>query len=93
MEEYVRGMLAVSMAGHDRGRLYVIWEKENDTISLVDGELRTLARPKKKNRRHVQVIKQIPDEWKALSSQTITDEKVKYVLKCCRRQREAAKQG
>lgn len=82
MEHYERGMLAMSMAGHDRGQVYVIWGEEGDIVFLVDGEHRPLAKPKKKNRRHMQVIKKIPEEWKDFPQQSITDEKIKYVLKC-----------
>lgn len=88
MEHYERGMLAISMAGHDRGKVYMIWGEKNDFVFLVDGEYRPLAKPKKKNRRHMQVIKKIPDEWKNLSQQSITDENIKYVLKCYRKEKE-----
>ena len=88
MEHYERRMLAVSMAGHDRGKVYMIWKEENDFVFLVDGEQRPLAKPKKKNRRHMQVVKKIPDEWKNLPLQSITDEKIKHVLKCYNKEKE-----
>lgn len=55
------GMLAASKAGHDKGMVYVIIKEEAEYIYLVDGKIRTLAKPKKKNKKHIQVIKKCPD--------------------------------
>lgn len=53
------GMLAVSMAGHDKGKTYVIVREEGEYVFLADGVSRCADRPKKKNRKHIQVNKQI----------------------------------
>ncbi len=50
------GMLAKSKAGHDKGHIYVIIEIDETYVYLVDGKIRTLDNPKKKKRKHVQVI-------------------------------------
>lgn len=94
MECEKRGMLAVSMAGHDRGSIYVVWKEEGDAVFLTDGELRPLSKPKKKNKKHIQIIRKIREEWQMQISdnQKIMDEQIKYVLKCYRRERDAAKE-
>ena len=51
-----RGMLAKSKAGHDKGHLYVIYDVDETYVYLVDGEIRTIDKPKKKKKIHVQVI-------------------------------------
>ena len=51
-----RGMLAKSKAGHDKGHLYVIYDVDETYVYLVDGEIRTIDKPKKKKRKHVQFI-------------------------------------
>ena len=51
-----RGMLAKSKAGHDKDRIYVICDFDETYVYLVDGKTRTLAKPKKKKIKHVQVI-------------------------------------
>ena len=51
-----RGMLAKSKAGHDKGHLYVIYDVDETYVYLVDGETRTIDKPKKKKRKHVQII-------------------------------------
>ena len=42
------GMLARSLAGHDRDRLYVIIRRDAEYVWLVDGISRTVEKPKKK---------------------------------------------
>lgn len=51
------GMLARSLAGHDKDKIYVITGMEGAYIYLVDGRLRPVGKPKKKKCRHVQIIK------------------------------------
>ena len=43
-----RGMLAKSKAGHDKGHLYVIYDVDETYVYLVDGQIRTIDKPKKK---------------------------------------------
>lgn len=50
------GMLAISLAGHDRGCVYVIVDETDGYVSVADGRTRTVDRPKKKNRKHVQIV-------------------------------------
>ncbi len=50
------GMLAKSKAGHDKGQLYVIYDVDETYVYLVDGKIRTIDKPKKKKRKHVQII-------------------------------------
>lgn len=62
MDRYEVGMLAVSRAGHDRGRVYAIVGEEQDYVYLCDGKGRPVDAPKKKNKKHIQLIRQIPPE-------------------------------
>ncbi|MEZ3487623.1 MAG: KOW domain-containing RNA-binding protein [Lachnospiraceae bacterium] len=56
MERYMKGMLARSKAGHDAGKIYVIIDVDDTYVYLADGHIRTLDRPKKKKKKHVQII-------------------------------------
>lgn len=58
-EQEMTGMLAVSRAGHDKADLYVIIEEEDEYVYLADGGNRTVDRPKKKNKKHIQIIKKV----------------------------------
>ncbi len=54
--EYRAGDLARSLAGHDRGNHFIILAEAGEYVILVDGISRTLEKPKKKNKKHIQVI-------------------------------------
>ena len=56
MDRFEVGMLARSKAGHDKGHVYVILKVDETYVYLVDGKIRTLDKPKKKKKKHVQVI-------------------------------------
>lgn len=65
MERYMAGMLAVSRAGHDTGRIYVIIDVDETYVYLADGSIRTLDRLKKKKKKHIQVIRKENDVFAA----------------------------
>ena len=62
------GKLAISKSGHDKGQLYVIVGEDERNLYLADGVLKTIDRPKKKNKKHVQPIRRIPAEVEAILS-------------------------
>ncbi len=74
----MQGYLAYSLAGHDKDRIYLIIKEDADYVWLVDGEFRTLDNPKKKNKKHIQIIKKYGQET---DLEVITNEKIKYVIK------------
>lgn len=51
------GFLAYSIAGRDKESLYLIIKEDNDSVWLANGRDRTINNPKKKNKKHVQIIK------------------------------------
>ena len=48
------GMLAAAKAGHDKDTLYIIIEETDEYVWLTDGKYRPVAKPKKKNKKHIQ---------------------------------------
>jgi len=50
------GELATSKAGHDKDRLYMIVGEEEECVYLCDGRLRGVEHPKKKKKKHIQII-------------------------------------
>ena len=56
MRQLEKGMFARSLAGHDKGRLYIITgtEEEGGRVYLADGVHHTVDRPKAKKRMHIQ---------------------------------------
>lgn len=84
MEQFEAGMLAKSLTGHDSGTLYVIIRVEEEYVYLVDGRIRTMDKPKKKKKKHVQIIKEIQQTVveKLQNNQTIQNEEIKRIIKC-----------
>jgi ribosomal protein L14E/L6E/L27E len=88
MVEYRKGYFARSLAGHDKGKLYIIIEGTKETgtddfVYLTDGKTKTLDKPKKKKVKHIQVIHTLDESLKKLfeSGQPIRDENIKYAIK------------
>ncbi len=48
-------------AGHDKNHLYYVENETENFVFLVNGTTKKMEHPKKKNKRHVQVIKDLPD--------------------------------
>ncbi len=71
------GFLARSLAGHDKGALYIIIEETDRYLLVADGALKTVENPKKKNRKHLQVIK--------IKNPTDTNEAIKHSIRNYRR--------
>ena len=48
MLKFEPGTLVRSLAGHDKGKLYIIIEERYPMLLLADGALRTMEKPKSK---------------------------------------------
>lgn len=75
MERFEIGMLAKSKAGHDKNSIYVIINADETYVYLVDGILKTIDNPKRKKRKHIQIIKRQVDVQKT------DDVAIKRILK------------
>ncbi len=51
--DFLKGRLVRSLAGRDKTRTFAVMAVDGQMLLLADGSLRTLARPKRKKRRHV----------------------------------------
>ncbi len=77
------GEFAKSKAGHDKEEIFIIINKEEEYVYLVDGKLRILDKPKKKKIKHIQVINQIDEELqrKLETNLILRDEDIKRAIK------------
>lgn len=77
------GMFARTLAGHDQNGLYVIISVEDEYVYLVDGKIRTIDRPKKKKKKHIQIDYQITEfiQEKIDSGKRLLDEDIKRAIK------------
>ena len=55
---YEPGCPARSLAGHDKDRYFIILGEDGEYVFLADGTSRTVARPKRKKKKHIQAAHQ-----------------------------------
>lgn len=77
------GKFATSKAGHDKLKLYVIIREDDEYVYLADGSLKTVEKPKKKSKKHIQIIHRIDDvlEEKLKNKKPIYNEDIKRAIK------------
>lgn len=78
------GQLVVSTAGRDRGKFYLVLEETLDNkVNVVDGEIRKVANPKRKNKKHLRPYPEISSEvtHRMKAGLKITDLDVRKALK------------
>lgn len=89
MERNSEGLFAISKAGHDKGNIYVIVREDDEYVYVADGVSKTLEKPKKKNKKHIQIIKKkaieiIADEQQVKAQSLADNEQVKRAIKLYR---------
>ena len=77
---------AKSLSGHDRNQYYLIIKKDEDFVYLVNGTTKPLEKPKKKNRKHIQIIKHLSDEVTEILTDGTTDITIKKAIKIMEKQ-------
>ena len=83
MVEFKTGGLARSLAGHDKGQLYIIIGVSEEYVTLSDGRKHPCDRPKRKNKKHLQII-HVYDEnlgKKMESGVSVRDEEIRSFIK------------
>ena len=78
------GFLASSKAGHDKDKVYVVIKEDKEYVWLADGKTKTIAQPKKKRKKHIQLIKYFfSEDVKTLLEQggLVSDLEITMVLK------------
>lgn len=71
-----KGSLVYSLAGRDKGKIFLVLAIENDFVYLSDGDTRRVAKPKKKNIKHVNKINCVLD----IDFDTISDSSLRKAL-------------
>lgn len=77
------GKFATSKAGHDKTKLYIIINEDLEYVYLVDGDLKPLDKPKKKSKKHIQIINKVDEiiQNKLDTKQIIYNEDIKRAIK------------
>ena len=76
MNFYQPGSFIKSKAGHDRGKVYIVMSETETTVTVADGNLRKVEKPKQKNKKHIQPIHRYMNE-----NEPWTNELVKRAIK------------
>ena len=82
-EQMQKGMFARSLAGHDKGELYMVLHDDGTFVYLVNGRNRKLDRPKKKKKMHIQPDHQVARilTERTATGQEIRDEDIRKAIK------------
>ena len=91
MKDSLIGRFAISRAGHDKGMVYLIVAEDAGYLSLTDGRFHPLDQPKKKNKKHVQLVDGMAQEQilnRLYNKERIFDHEVKYAIKTVIRKEE-----
>lgn len=76
------GRFVISKAGRDAGKCYVIINAHNEYVYLVDGNIRTLDYPKKKNIKHIIKLNHFDMELaEAIKNKSVKNEEIKRSIK------------
>jgi len=75
MNMYAPGCPARSLAGHDKDKYYIILKEDGEYVTLADGKLRTVERPKRKKKKHIQAGKR-----PLLAGVPVTDDAIRTAL-------------
>ena len=77
------GKFATSKAGHDKTKLYVIMNEYAEYVYLVDGDLKPVDKPKKKSKKHIQIINRVDEtiQNKLETKEIIYNEDIKRAIK------------
>lgn len=88
--ELKAGFLAVSIAGHDKAKIFFIIREEGEYVYLVDGKNRKVSHPKKKKKKHVEPVftKELSTMEKIQRNQKVTDEEIKHLIRCFKREEQ-----
>lgn len=72
---------AKSLSGHDKNQIYLVKEKDEKFVYLVNGTTKPLASPKKKSAKHIQIIRSLPDAVTAALESGLTDITIKRAVR------------
>ena len=79
---------AKTKAGHDKNQIYFLLKDDEEDVYLVNGTTKPLEKPKKKNRKHIQLIKNLPIEVTGVMEAGMTNENVKRAIKIYQKLRQ-----
>jgi ribosomal protein L14E/L6E/L27E len=80
--------MARSLAGHDKGEFFVILKEIEEYVFLADGKLRTMDKPKRKKKKHIQIIHEDGEQRRKglIQGNDLTDSEIRKSIRCYKRE-------
>lgn len=87
--------MIISTAGRDRGQIFFVLDTDETYVYLADGKGRKVEKPKRKKRRHVQMIAQIDSRVaeKIRSGEKVLNSELRRELAACGQKFMSQNQG
>jgi len=81
--DFLLAQIVISKAGRDKGQNFIIYDIDKDFAYIIDGNLRPLAKPKKKKLKHLQPTHYIDNNLQLLikNGSYIKDSDIRTILK------------
>lgn len=54
-----KGQVVYSKSGRDKSRPFIVYDFDDNYVYIIDGDLRKIENPKKKNKKHIQIVDKI----------------------------------
>ena len=74
-------MFAKSLSGHDKNQYYLVIGEVGTRLILTNGNTKPLEKPKTKNEKHLQLIKNIPECVAEIIKERKDNESIRRALK------------
>ena len=71
---------AKSLSGHDKNQYYLIVAEDDKNYTLVNGTTRPLEKSKRKNKKHIQIVKNLPSQMEELLNKEVTNLTIKKAI-------------
>lgn len=80
-EKFIVGSIVMATAGREKKQLFIITKIENQNAFLVDGKKRKIKNAKKKNLKHIHLLKRENSFTDKIENNTITNGDIIKILK------------
>lgn len=80
-EKVIIGSIVLAIAGREKQQLFIVTKVENQFVYLVDGKKRKLENAKRKNLKHIHLLKRENTFNEKIINNTITNGEIIKILK------------
>lgn len=72
--------IAISTSGHDLSEVYVMFQCSQEDVLLANGKNRTIAKPKRKNPKHVTIVSCKDSKLEEMLMKCCNDEMIRQTV-------------